>query len=174
MYVQPIVLITLVSLQVVIKTDNWSPLIPCHFSPQDVPVTEEETKKLADTVDIDDMDASLFGSFSRGKKAEGRPPRSRSSAAKSAPEGKKMEKSGLLQETPPEGTEPLRPSVVTETTVGVPPVPPGGRRREASGDGDGGVGKSQNAGRSGNISLKEEKTKGLKSGTVFRLTRAMC
>lgn len=139
-------------------------------------MTEEETKKLADTVDIDDMDASLFGSFSRGKKAEGRPSRSRSSAAKSAPEGKKMEKSGLLQETPPEGTEPLRPSVVTETTVGVPPVPPGGRRREASGDGGGDVGKSQNAARSGNVrpSLKEEKTKGLKSGTVFRLTRAMC
>ena len=129
-------------------------------------MTEEETKKLADTVDIDDMDASLFGSFSRGKKAEGRPPRSRSSAAKSAPEGKKMEKSGLLQETLPEGTEPLRPSVVKETTVGVPPVPPGGRRREASGDGDGDVGKSQNAARSGNISLKEEKTKGLKSGTA--------
>ena len=117
-------------------------------------MTEEETKKLADTVDIDDMDASLFGSFSRGKKAEGRPPRSRSSAAKSAPGGKKMEKSGLLQETPPEGTEPLRLSVVTETTVG---VPPGGRRD---------VGKSQNAARSGNISLKEEKTKGLKSGTA--------
>lgn len=161
MYVQPIVLITLVSLQVVIKTDNWSPLIPCHFSPQDVPVTEEETKKLADTVDIDDMDASLFGSFSRGKKVEGRPSRSRSSAAKSAPGGKKMEKSGLLQETPPEGTEPLHLSVITETTVGVT-VPPGGRRKEASGD----VGKSQNAARSGNISLKEEKTKGLKSGTV--------
>lgn len=120
-------------------------------------MTEEETKKLADTVDIDDMDASLFGSFSRGKKAEGRPPRSRSSAAKSVPGGKKMEKSGLLQETPPpEGTEPLRPSVVTETTVG---VPPGGRRRD--------VGKSQNAARSGNISLKEEKTKGLKSGTAI-------
>lgn len=132
-------------------------------------MTEEETKKLADTVDIDDMDASLFGSFSRGKKAEGRPFRSRSSAAKSAPGGKKMEKSGLLQETPPpEGTEPLRPSVVKETTVGVPPVPPGGRRREASGDGDGNVGKSLNAARSGNFrpSLKEEKTKGLKSGTA--------
>ena len=133
-------------------------------------MTEEETKKLADTVDIDDMDASLFGSFSRGKKAEGRPSRSRSSAAKSALGGKKMEKSGLLQETPPpEGTEPLRPSVVKETTVGVPPVPPGGRRREASGDGGGDVGKSLNAARSGNIrpSSKEEKTKGLKSGTVF-------
>ena len=131
-------------------------------------MTEEETKKLADTVDIDDMDASLFGSFSRGKKAEGRPSRSRSSAAKSALGGKKMEKSGLLQETPPEGTEPLRPSVVKETTVGVPPVPPGGRRREASGDGDGDVCKSLNAARSGNVrpSLKEEKTKGLKSGTA--------
>ena len=129
-------------------------------------MTEEETKKLADTVDIDDMDASLFGSFSRGKKAEGRPPRSRSSATKSVPGGKKMEKSGLLQETPPpEGTEPLRPSVVTETTVGVT-VSPGGRRKEGSGGGDGDVGKSQNAARSGNVSLKEEKTKGLKSGTA--------
>ena len=130
-------------------------------------MTAEETKQLADTVDIDDMDANLFGSFSCGKKAEGRPPRSRSSAEKSAPRGKKVEEPGLLAETPPERTGPLHQSVVTGTAV-----PPGGGRKDVSGGGDGDVGQTQNATRSENVkpSLKEGKTKGRISGTVFQQT----
>ena len=131
-------------------------------------MTAEETKQLADTVNIDDMDASLFGSFSRGKKAEGRPPRSRSSAAKLAPKGKKVE--GLLAETPPERTGPLHQSAVTEMAV-----PPGGGRRDVSSDGDGYVGQTQNAARTGNVkpSLKEGKTKDRMSGMVFQPTRTL-
>ena len=133
-------------------------------------MTAEETKQLADTVDIDDMDASLFGSFGLGKKTEGRPPRSRSSTAKSAPRGKKVEEPGLLAETPPDGTGPLRQSVVTGTAV-----PHGGGRRDVSGDGDGDIRQTQNATRSENVkpSLKEGKTKGRTSGTAFQPTGAM-
>lgn len=133
-------------------------------------MTAEETKQLADTVDIDDMDANLFGSFGRGKKTEGRPPRSRSSAGKSAPRGKKVEEPGLLVETHPDGTGPLSQSVVTETAV-----PHGGGRRDVSGDGGGDIHQTQNAARSENIkpSLKEGKTKGRTSGTAFQLTRAL-
>ena len=133
-------------------------------------MTAEETKQLADTVDIDDMDANLFGSFGRGKKPEGRPPRSRSSAGKSAPRGKKVEEPGLLAETHPDGTGPLRQSVVTETAV-----PLGGGRRDVSGDGGGDIRQTQNASRSENVkpSLKEGKTKDRRSGTVFQPTGAM-
>ena len=133
-------------------------------------MTAEETKQLADTVDIDDMDANLFGSFGHRKKPEGRPPRSRSSAAKSAPRGKKVEEPGLLAETLPESTGPLRQSVVTGTAV-----PPGGGRRDVSGDGGGDIRQTQNPARSENVkpNLKEGKTKDRRSGTVFQPTRAM-
>ena len=128
-------------------------------------MTAEETKQLADTVDIDNMDANLFGSFGRGKRTEGRPPRSRSSAGKSAPRGKKVEEPGLLAETPPDGTGLLSQSVVTGTAI-----PPGGGRRDVSGDGGGDVGQTQNASRSENVkpSLKEGKTNSRISGTVFQ------
>ena len=54
-------------------------------------------------------------------------------------------------------------------------VPPGGGRRDVSSDGDGYVGQTQNAARTGNVkpSLKEGKTKGRISGTVFQPTRAL-
>ena len=117
-------------------TTHLTVQFPPHISlynSQDVPVTVEETKQLVESVDVDDMDANLFGSFTHGQKTRGRPSKSRSSAKLPPPStarGRKTEGSGLVPDAPLDRTE---VSVWGEKTPRQPMAHTGGRKKELKG-----------------------------------------
>jgi len=155
-----------------VETKCWSQT-PTHSRPfhcitpttQDIPVTAEETKQLVDSVDVDNMDASLFGSFSHSQRNKGRPSKSRSSAKlplSSTAQVKGREGSRLVPDTPLDRTE---VSPQGEKTPGLPAHI--GERKELLDvdQGDRHVTAIKNGGPK--AYLKEQKSKSQKSGMHF-------
>lgn len=129
---------------------------------QDIPVTAEETKQLVDSVDVDNMDASLFGSFSHSQRNKGRPSKSRSFAKlplPSATQGKGREGSRLVPDThldrsevSPQEKTPGLPAHIGERKKELLDVDQGDRHVTAITNGD------------PKAYLKEQKSKSQKSG----------
>lgn len=78
------------------------PLSPLSPSPsQDEPLTAADSKKLADSLDLDDMDANLFGSFSQSQSHKRRRSSSKKSSlpsSKPAPEGSTKQRETVTAE----------------------------------------------------------------------------